>query len=108
MMISRSALSRGNQLALRSGGATKTAQRRFAAAASEKASYEPATIAGVKAAARDDHGSTTRLAVIAKAGTRYEPIPGLTVGLEEFAFKAGSIADCTSLIKLLRVKSSMS
>jgi len=86
-MISRSALSRGTQLALRSSGASKIAQRGFAAAASEKASYEPTSIAGVKVASRDDGGPTTRLAIIAKAGTRYEPLPGLTVGLEEFAFK---------------------
>ena len=46
-----------------------------------------AEIAGVKVAARDDNGPTTRLAVVAKAGTRYEPLPGLTVGLEEYAFK---------------------
>ncbi|KAK1761254.1 Metalloenzyme, LuxS/M16 peptidase-like protein [Echria macrotheca] len=85
-MISRSALSRGSQLALRSRSAAKVAQRGFAAA-SEKASYNPTTVAGVKVASRDDHGPTTRLAVIAKAGTRYEPLPGLTVGLEEFAFK---------------------
>lgn len=89
-MISRSALSRGSQLALRRPAAAKTAQRGFAAAASPAASYEPTTIAGVKVASRDDSGPTTRLAVVAKAGTRYEPLPGLTVGLEEFAFKAGS------------------
>lgn len=87
-MISRSALSRGSQQALRRAGAAKTVQRGFAAAASEKASYEPTTIAGLKVASRDDHGPVTRLAVVAKAGTRYEPLPGLTVGLEEFAFKA--------------------
>ncbi|KAK1832763.1 Metalloenzyme, LuxS/M16 peptidase-like protein [Podospora conica] len=86
-MISRSALSRGSQQALRRAGAAKTVQRGFAAAASEKASYEPTTIAGLKVASRDDHGPVTRLAVVAKAGTRYEPLPGLTVGLEEFAFK---------------------
>jgi len=86
-MISRSALSRGSQLALRRQGAASLPQRGFAAVASPKASYEPSDIAGVKVAARDDHGPTTRLAVIAKAGTRYEPLPGLTVGLEEFAFK---------------------
>ncbi|EAA26886.2 ubiquinol-cytochrome C reductase complex CORE protein 2 precursor [Neurospora crassa] len=87
-MISRSALSRGSQLALRRPAAAKTAQRGFAAAAaSPAASYEPTTIAGVKVASRDDSGPTTRLAVVAKAGTRYEPLPGLTVGLEEFAFK---------------------
>lgn len=83
-MICRSALSRGSKLALGRQGA-----RGFAAAASPKASYEPTTIAGVKVASRDDNGPTTRLAVVAKAGTRYEPLPGLTVGLEEFAYKAG-------------------
>jgi ubiquinol-cytochrome c reductase core subunit 2 len=44
-------------------------------------------VSGLKIAARDGHGPTTKLAVIAKAGTRYQPLPGLTVGLEEFAFK---------------------
>jgi len=91
-MISRSALSRGTQLALRSSGAAKIAQRGFAVAASEKVSYEPTNIAGVKVAARDDGGPTTRLAIIAKAGTRYEALPGLTVGLEEFAFKARQLS----------------
>ncbi|KAH6851287.1 Metalloenzyme, LuxS/M16 peptidase-like protein [Chaetomium sp. MPI-CAGE-AT-0009] len=77
-MICRPALSRGSQLALRRQGAAKLAQRGYAAVASPKASYEPTTIAGVKVAARDDNGPTTRLAVVAKAGTRYEPLPGLT------------------------------
>ncbi|KAK0612860.1 ubiquinol-cytochrome C reductase complex CORE protein 2 precursor [Bombardia bombarda] len=86
-MISRSALTRGSQLALRRPDVSKLAQRGFAAVASPKASYEPTDIAGVKVAARDDHGPTTRLAVVVRAGTRYEPLPGLTVGLEEFAFK---------------------
>ncbi|KAK3372867.1 ubiquinol-cytochrome C reductase complex CORE protein 2 precursor [Lasiosphaeria ovina] len=86
-MISRSALTRGSQLALRSQGAAKLAQRGFAAVASPKASYEPTTVAGIKVASRDDQGPTTHLAVVAKAGTRYEPLPGLTVGLEAFAFK---------------------
>lgn len=87
-MICRPALSRGSQLALRRQGAAKVAQRSFAAVSSPKASYEPTTIAGVKVASRDDNGPTTRLAIVAKAGTRYEPLPGLTVGLEEYAYKA--------------------
>ncbi|KAK3303992.1 ubiquinol-cytochrome C reductase complex CORE protein 2 precursor [Chaetomium strumarium] len=86
-MICRPALTRGSQLALRRQGAAKLAQRGFAAVASPTASYEPTTIAGVKVASRDDNGPTTRLAIVAKAGTRYEPAPGLTVGLEEYAFK---------------------
>ncbi len=88
-MICRPALTRGSQLALRRLGAAKLAQRGFASAASTSASFEPTDITGVKVAARDDGGPTTRLAIVAKAGTRYEPLPGLAVGLEEFAFKAG-------------------
>lgn len=52
--------------------------------------YETADVAGVTVATRDSHGPTTKLAIVAKAGTRYEPAPGLTVGLEEFAFKVSS------------------
>jgi len=77
-------------MAIRGQGATsKIAQRGFAQAVSPHASYEPTSVAGIKVASRDDNGPTTRLAVVVKAGTRYEPLPGLTVGLEEFAFKAG-------------------
>ena len=99
-MICRPALSRGSQLALRRQGAAKLAQRGYAAVASPKASYEPTTIAGVKVASRDDNGPTTRLAIVAKAGTRYEPLPGLTVGLEAFAFKAG-LFGCPAVIRAL-------
>ncbi|KAH8878986.1 ubiquinol-cytochrome C reductase complex CORE protein 2 precursor [Thozetella sp. PMI_491] len=88
-MLSRSALTRGSQAALRRP-VGKLSQRGFAAATASgptSASYEPTSIAGVKVASRDDNGPVTRLAIVAKAGTRYEPLPGLTVGLEEFAFK---------------------
>ena len=44
---------------------------------------------GVKVASRDVAGPTTKLAVVAKAGTRYQSAPGLTSGLEQFAFKVG-------------------
>ncbi|KEZ44789.1 Cytochrome b-c1 complex subunit 2, mitochondrial [Scedosporium apiospermum] len=60
--------------------------RGFAAAASGP-SFETYDAAGVKVASRDGHGETSKLAVVVKAGTRYQPLPGLTVGLEEFAFK---------------------
>ena len=103
-MFTRKALCKGAQLtAARHQGCSKFAQRRgyaaaAAAAASSSASsassatpssfdYETSDVAGVKVASRDSHGPTTRLAVVAKAGTRYEPGPGLTTGLEEFAFK---------------------
>lgn len=82
-MISRSVIGRTAQ-ALRS-------QRRGLAAAavsgSTSFSYETADVAGIKTASRDIAGPTTKLAVVAKAGTRYEAAPGLTTGLEQFAFK---------------------
>ncbi|GAW22053.1 hypothetical protein ANO14919_115880 [Xylariales sp. No.14919] len=88
-MLSRTALSRGAQFAARRQGGSQL--RGYAAAASSSIptsfAYETADVAGVKVATRDSRGPTTKLAVVAKAGTRYEPAPGLTVGLEEFAFK---------------------
>ena len=91
-MISRSALARGSgKLALRGQGSAQLPQRRsFAAVAATGSSFDSADVAGVKVASKDSHGPTTRLAVVAKAGTRYQPLPGLTIGLEEFAFKVGS------------------
>ncbi|KAI1496277.1 LuxS/MPP-like metallohydrolase [Biscogniauxia marginata] len=94
----RKALSRGAQLAARRQGSSQLAQRRgYAAAAAAAAAatssapssftYETADVSGIKVATRDSHGPTTKLAVVAKAGTRYQPAPGLTIGLEEFAFK---------------------
>lgn len=91
-MLSRQAISRGIQLAARRQRGAQL--RGYAAAAAADSSiptsfaYEVADVAGVKVATRDSHGPTTKLAVVAKAGTRYETAPGLTVGLEEFAFKA--------------------
>lgn len=90
-MIGRSALTRGARLALRRQDCASLAQRRGYAAASastETASYESADINGIKVASRDPRGPTARVAVVAKAGSRYQPLPGLSVGLEEFAFKA--------------------
>ncbi|KAH0496405.1 hypothetical protein TgHK011_003766 [Trichoderma gracile] len=87
-MISRSALTKGVQHAARRPGAVS--RRGFAAAASASVptgSYETADISGLKVASKDAHGPTTTLAVVAKAGTRYQPLPGLTFGLEQYAFK---------------------
>ncbi|KAK7429241.1 ubiquinol-cytochrome c reductase core subunit 1 [Neonectria magnoliae] len=83
-MISRSSLARTAQQAARRSCGVQ--QRTFAAAAST-GSYETSDVSGLKVASRDAHGPTTKLAIVAKAGTRFQPLPGLTVGLEEFAFK---------------------
>ncbi|KAF4625734.1 hypothetical protein G7Y89_g12427 [Cudoniella acicularis] len=89
-MISRSAIGRNAQLALRRQCCAKPSNRRGLAASvsgSTSFSYETADVSGVKVASRDVAGPTTKLAIVAKAGTRYQPLPGLTVGLEQFAFK---------------------
>ncbi|KAI5462198.1 Metalloenzyme, LuxS/M16 peptidase-like protein [Mariannaea sp. PMI_226] len=83
-MISRSSLARTAQQAARQ---SCRVQRRTFAAAASTGSYETSDVTGLKVASRDSHGPTTKLAIVAKAGTRYQPLPGLTVGLEEFAFK---------------------
>ena len=90
-MISRVSLGRNAQLALRSTHCQCQAQPRncrgLAAAASGSFTYETGEAAGVRFASRDLPGPTTHLAVVAKAGTRYQPAPGFTDGLENFAFK---------------------
>ncbi|KIW99422.1 uncharacterized protein Z518_11410 [Rhinocladiella mackenziei CBS 650.93] len=64
-------------------------QRRFlAAAASGSFRYETGDASGVKYASKDLPGPTTTLAVVAKAGTRYQPLPGYSDALEKFAFKS--------------------
>lgn len=84
-MISRSTIGRVARLA----NHPQSQQRTFAAVAtgSTSFSYESGDAAGVKVASRDIYGPTTKLAVVAKAGTRYQALPGLTNGLEGFAFK---------------------
>ncbi|PMD56492.1 putative cytochrome b-c1 complex subunit 2 [Hyaloscypha bicolor E] len=89
-MISRSAIGGNAQLALRRQCCVKPANRRSLAAAvsgSTSFSYDTADVGGVKVASRDVAGPTTKLAVVAKAGTRYQSAPGLISGLEQFAFK---------------------
>lgn len=84
-MISRSAVSRASQLALRRQSCAQS--RGFSAAASSSAAFEPTEVSGVAVVSKDAQGPSTKLAIVAKAGTRYQPAPGLTAGLEGFAFK---------------------
>ncbi|KAL9480705.1 hypothetical protein ACSS6W_005491 [Trichoderma asperelloides] len=100
-MISRSALSRSAQQAARRSGAVP--RRGFAAAAAAPTgSYETADINGLKVASKDTQGPTTTLAVVAKAGTRYQPLPGLTYGLEQFAFKVRVTTQRRSALRIAR------
>ncbi|KAK2003513.1 peptidase M16 inactive domain-containing protein [Colletotrichum falcatum] len=87
-MISRQSLARPAQQALRYSSCARTISgRRFASAAAGSGAFETSDVGGIKVAARDSQGPTTKLAIVAKAGTRYQPLPGLTSGLESFAFK---------------------
>jgi ubiquinol-cytochrome c reductase core subunit 2 len=85
-MLSRSVLAKTAPRALR---AAQPVQRRAfaAAAAAPTGAYETTDVSGLKVASRDGQGPTTTLSIVARGGTRHQPLPGLTVGLEEFAFK---------------------
>lgn len=86
-MLSRSSLGRQAQRALRRQCVQPAGRRGLAAPASGSFQYETGDASGVKFASRDMAGPTTTLAVVSKAGTRYQPLPGLTEALEKYAFK---------------------
>lgn len=85
-MIGKASIARHGQRALKAPTRLPTC-RALASAASGSFTYETGDAAGVKFASRDIPGPTTHLAVVAKAGTRYEPLPGFSEGLDKFAFK---------------------
>lgn len=85
-MIARGTFARHGQQAFKNCR-TIDGTRQLATAASGTFSYETGESAGVKIASRDLPGPTTHLAVVAKAGTRFQPLPGFADGLEKFAFK---------------------
>jgi ubiquinol-cytochrome c reductase core subunit 2 len=86
-MLSRSAFGRQAQRSLRQQLQQPAGRRGLAAPASGSFQYETGNAAGLKFAARDITGPTTHLAIVSQAGTRFETLPGLTVGLQSYAFK---------------------
>lgn len=86
-MLSRSAIGRQAQRVARRSWQQPTNRRGLAAPASGSFQYETGDAQGIKLASRDMAGPTTTLALVSKAGTRYQPLPGLTEGLERFAFR---------------------
>ncbi|KAJ5176472.1 Cytochrome b-c1 complex subunit 2 [Penicillium canariense] len=80
-MLSRSSLSRNAPRALSAG------RRAMASAANPTFQYDVTEAAGVKVANREVAGATGTLALVAKAGSRYQPFPGFSDALEKFAFK---------------------
>lgn len=92
-MLSRSSIGRTAQRTIRQQW--QPANRRgLAAPASGSFQYESGEAKGVKFASRDLPGPTTNLAIVAKAGTRYESLPGLTLGLRGFAYKVRHTRRC--------------
>lgn len=100
-MISKTVLSRNAQITIqsqcRSSGIPKQC-RGLAAAASGSFSYEAGDASGIKYASRDIPGPTTTLAVVARAGTRFQPLPGFSEGLEKYAFKVREKLSISSAI----------
>ncbi|KAI9815699.1 MAG: ubiquinol-cytochrome c reductase core subunit 1 [Pycnora praestabilis] len=90
-MISRSSLGRSARLAQKLQCCSHPVNRRgLAAPASGSFQYETGDAGGVKLASRDLSGPTTSLAMVAKAGTRYQILPGMADALEKFAYKVCS------------------
>lgn len=88
-MLSRSTACRAAQRAARLQAVRPAQRRGLAAPASGSFQYQSGDAQGVKFASRDFAGPTTTLALVAKAGTRFQPLPGLTEGLQNFAFRVG-------------------
>ncbi|KAL1968734.1 hypothetical protein VTN77DRAFT_1560 [Rasamsonia byssochlamydoides] len=89
-MLSRSAFGRTAPRALRTQycAASVNSRRGLASAAAPSLQYETAEAAGVKFANREVDSPTTTLSLVAKAGPRYQPFPGFSDALEQFAFKS--------------------
>ncbi|XP_014561863.1 hypothetical protein COCVIDRAFT_22173 [Bipolaris victoriae FI3] len=86
-MLSRTTACRGAQRAARQQAVRPAQRRGLAAPASGSFQYQSGEAKGVKYASRDFAGPTTTLALVSKAGTRFQPLPGLTEGLANFAFR---------------------
>ncbi|KAL3470388.1 Metalloenzyme, LuxS/M16 peptidase-like protein [Aspergillus californicus] len=84
MMLSRSAISRNAPRALQNAAS----RRGMASAATPGLQYDVSESAGLKIANREPAGVTGTLALVAKAGSRYQPFPGFSDALELFAFQS--------------------
>ncbi|KAL2817233.1 Metalloenzyme, LuxS/M16 peptidase-like protein [Aspergillus cavernicola] len=82
-MLSRSAISRNAPRAFQSA-----ASHRGMASAASGLQYDVSEAAGVKLANREPAGVTGTIALVAKAGSRYQPFPGFSDALELFAFQS--------------------
>ncbi|PSN68168.1 cytochrome b-c1 complex subunit 2 [Corynespora cassiicola Philippines] len=98
-MFSRTTACRGAQRAIRQQAVRPAQRRGLAAPASGSFQYQSGDAKGVKFASRDFAGPTTTVALVSKAGTRYQPLPGLTEALANFAFRG---TDRRSTLRIVR------
>lgn len=92
-MVPRASFARAARRTLRSQCShTPNNRRTLASAKSAGYSYETGEVNGIKFASRDIPGPTTQLALVARAGTRFQLFPGFAEGLEKFAFKVHVLA----------------
>ncbi|KAL8682729.1 MAG: hypothetical protein Q9186_001240 [Xanthomendoza sp. 1 TL-2023] len=88
-MIPRAPSARAVQRALHPQcSRTPNNRRTLASLESGGYNYETGEANGIKFASRDIPGPTTQLAIVARAGTRFQLFPGFAEGLEKFAFKS--------------------
>lgn len=80
-------------------GAILVRQSRSLATEAQAFSFNVSEAAGIKVASRDDGRPTTSLSVVIKAGSRFEPAPGIAHLLEKFAFQVN-----LSLSRTLKVE----
>ncbi|KAN0072621.1 Metalloenzyme, LuxS/M16 peptidase-like protein [Elaphomyces granulatus] len=90
MMMSRNAFGRTLPRALRHNCCATSPRscRGIASTTAPSLQYETAQAAGIKIANREIGAPTTSIALVAKAGSRYEPFPGFSEALVQFAFKS--------------------
>lgn len=93
-MLSRTSLGRQAARAVRKQCLSNPSQRGMASPAAPRGlDYETTEAGGVKLACRDYPAPTTTLTVVAKGGSRYQPLPGYSDVLAQFAFKVGRLHD---------------
>ncbi|KAI9933352.1 hypothetical protein ASPWEDRAFT_185518 [Aspergillus wentii DTO 134E9] len=89
-MLSRSTFARNAPRALQKqcSAASASSRRGMASAVTPGLQYDVSESSGLKIANREVSGPTSTLALVAKAGSRYQPFPGFSDVLEHFAFKS--------------------
>lgn len=85
-MIARTALQRQAQRVVRQSWHQST--RGYASAsAGASLQYQQGDASGLKFASRDNSGAVSTVALVSKAGTRYQTLPGLAEALDRYAFR---------------------